>query len=96
MAMAVVVHLMGEDAFIGEIDDVPDPHHAYVLLRNIRKRDGKDLAYVTTGARAFLFPWHRISFLETMDEVPETGAVSPNGAQATQILGFFRDDENRR
>ena len=95
MAMSVVVHLAGEDAFVGEIDELPDPSHNYVLLRNIRKRDGKDLTYVTMGATAFLFPWHRITFLETMDEVPTAASVSANGAPATQILGFFRDDKGR-
>jgi hypothetical protein len=95
MAMTVVVHLMGEDAFVAEVDDLPDPNHAYVLLRNPRKRDGKELPYVTTGAQAFLYPWHRLSFLEMMEEVPGL-AASANGAPATQILGFFREDDKRR
>ncbi len=95
MAMSVVVHMHGEDAFVGEIDELPDPSHNYILLRNIRKRDGKDLAYVTVGATAFLFPWHRITFLETMDDVPTAAGASANGASATQILGFFRDDNGR-
>jgi hypothetical protein len=96
MAMSVVVHMVGEDAFVGEIDELPDPTHHYVLLRNIRKRDGKELGYVTMGATAFLFPWHRITFLETMGEVPVAPGITANGAQATQILGFFREDDRDR
>ena len=96
MAMTVVVHLHGEDAFLGEIDDLPDPTHQYVLLRNVRKKDGKELPYVTSGATAFLYPWHRLTFIETMGEVPGTAAASPNGAPATAILGFFREDDRRR
>lgn len=96
MAMSVVVHLMGEDAFVAELDALPNPTDQYVVLRNIRKRDGKELAYVTHGATAFLFPWHRITFLETMDEVPTAAGTSGNGTPATQILGFFREDDKRR
>jgi hypothetical protein len=94
MAMSVIVHLIGEDAFQGEVDGLPDPTHSYILLRNIRKKDGKELPYVTQGATAFLYPWSRITFIETMGEVPGA-TVAANGAASTQILGFFREDDKR-
>ena len=97
MAMTVIVHLIGEDAIAGEMDALPSANQSYILLRNIRKKDGKELAYVTYGATAFLFPWNRITFIETMGEVPsmEGAAAGTNGANpaATTILGFFREDE---
>ena len=93
MAMSVIVHLHGEDAFLGEVDDLPDPSHNYILLRNIRKKDGKELPYVTRGATAFLYPWSRITFIETMGEVPGTVAAGPNGSAGTAIFGFFREDD---
>lgn len=95
MAMKLVVHLVGEDAFLAEIDEMPDPSHAFVVMRYVRQRDRKELAYVTGGATAFLFPWHRISFLEMMDEVPGV-ATADGDAPVTQILGSFREDEHRR
>lgn len=93
MGMKVIVHLIGEDAIQGRIDRLPEPGQSYLLLRDIRKKDGKPLAYVTDGATAFLFPWNRITFVETMGELPEAGEAARNGvAPATSILGFFRDD----
>ena len=94
MAMSVVVHLIGEDAFLGELDELPNPTHSYILLRNIRKKDGKELPYVTQGATAFLYPWSRITFIETMGEVPGATAAA-NGAARTEILGFFRENDKR-
>ena len=94
MAMAVIVHLQGEDAFLGEIDGLPDPTHQYLLLRNIRKKDGKPLAYTTEGATAFLYPWNRITFVETMSEIPGLAGASANGSAGTTIFGFYRDDDN--
>lgn len=96
MAMSVIVHLLGEDAFLGEVDSLPDPTHSYILLRNIRRKDGKELPYVTNGATAFLYPWSRISFVETMGDVPGTAAAAADGGGSTTVLGFFREDDKRR
>ena len=92
MALSVMVHIHGEDAFLGELDYLPNPNHNYIPLRNIRKRDGKPLAYVTDGATAFLYLWSRITFLEALGDVASLALASGNGAEATRILGFFRED----
>ncbi len=44
----------------------------------------------------FLFPWHRISFRVAIDEVPASAALRDNGAPATEIVGFCREDDKRR
>lgn len=82
MALKVVVHIHNEDPFVAEIDEMPDPRDNFVLLRSPRKRDGKELTFVTDGAMAFIYPWTRISFMEILD-----GAASHES-----IVGFFRDD----
>jgi len=42
--MAAIVHLQGEDAILADLDELPDPSHNYIVLRNIRKKDGKSLS----------------------------------------------------
>ena len=96
MAMSVVVHIVGEEGILADMDELPQLQSSYVVLRNIRKKDGKPLPYVTEGATAFLYPWTRITFIETMGEVGATAGASSNGKpQATTILGFFREDDKR-
>jgi hypothetical protein len=96
MAMSVVVHIVGEDAILADMDELPQLQSSYVVLRNVRKKDGKPLAYVTEGATAFLYSWTRITFIETMGEVGAIAGASTNGKpQATTILGFFREDDKR-
>ena len=93
MSVAAIVHLAGEDAVLGDLDEVPDPRHNYVMLRNLRKKDGKPLSYVADGATAFLYAWNRISFIELMGEIPGSirgESVKPVG---TTVLGFFREDD---
>ncbi|HUZ02152.1 MAG TPA: hypothetical protein VMU89_17530 [Thermomicrobiaceae bacterium] len=82
MAVRVIVHIHNEDPFVAEVDALPDPSDNFVMLRNPRRKDGKSLTFVTTGATAFLYPWSRVSFIEVMDGT----------ATHENIVGFFRDD----
>lgn len=82
MAIRVILHVHNEDPIVAEIDELPDPNHTYVMIRNPRKRDGKALNYITDGATAFIYPWTRITFVEIMDETQQSNSVVP----------FFREE----
>jgi hypothetical protein len=80
MSIEVILHLMNEDPVVAEMEAIPDPTHQSVLLLNPRRRDGRPLHYVTEGARAFIFPWSRISFIEIMGE-----------EESEEVVEFFRE-----
>jgi hypothetical protein len=82
MAKRVIVHLSGEDPIEAEIEDLPKAGETYIQITNPRRKDGRPLSYVTAGARSFLFPWSRISFIEVM--------VSE--AEHREVIEFFRED----
>lgn len=67
----------------------------YVVLCNVRKKDGKPLACVTDGATAFLYPSTRIIFTETLDQLAGAVAAGNGAAPGTTILTFFREDDQR-
>jgi hypothetical protein len=46
-----------------------------VKVSNLRKRDGKDVAYLTPGVQSVIYPWHRITFLEIMVSEEERDSV---------------------
>lgn len=75
MAKTVVLHIMGEDPVLADLDQEPQPTDAYIRVSNLRKRDGKDVQYLTPGVQSVLFPWHRITFLELMVSEEERGSV---------------------
>lgn len=81
MAITVIVHVQGGDAVVGEVDELPDPHANYVVVTNVRTRDGKQVIYVDREATRVIFPWHRISFLETL----------PSEEDRVEFETFFRD-----
>ncbi len=82
MAKRVIIHLTGEDPIEAEIDELPKPGESYIQIANPRRRDGRTLNYVTAGARSFLFPWTRITFIEVM--------VSES--EHREVIEFFRED----
>ncbi len=101
----VIVHLVGEDAIYGELDGAPDPSHQFLFLRNVTKKDRKPLSYLMEGAEVFLYAWHRITFVEVMQDItlPRTGAAATAGAPlsngtlkpaGTTVLGSFRDEDS--
>ncbi len=82
MARTVIIHIVGEDPVLGEMEHEPQPTDNFIQVSNLRKRDGKDVAYLSPGVQTVLFPWSRITFLELMVDEEARGSV----------IDFFRLD----
>lgn len=80
MAKTVILHVMGEDPILAEMDQEPQPADQYIRVSNLRKRDGKDVPYLTAGVQSVIYPWHRITFLEMM----------PSEEERDSVIDFFR------
>lgn len=81
MAITVIVHVMNAEAFVGEIEELPPLTANFLTCTNPRGRDGKPLKYIEAEATRVMFPWHRISFVETL----------PSEEDQEQVESFFRD-----
>lgn len=82
MAKVVIIHVVGEDPIWAEVEELPKPTDQFLEFTNPKRRDGKALAYVTTGAKSFMFPWHRLSFVEVMT----------TEAEREEVVEFFREE----
>ena len=71
----VVVHVMGEDPFVAEIEQLPAPTDQSCTFVNPRRRDNKPLHYVEDQTISIIFPWHRISFIEVRPDEETRGEV---------------------
>ncbi len=80
MARTVILHVMGEEPVLAEIDQEPLPTDVFLKVSHVRKRDGKDVSYLAPGVQSVIFPWHRITFLEIM----------PNEEDRGNVIDFFR------
>ena len=71
----VVVHVMGQEPVVAEIEQLPAPTDQTVTLVNPRQRDGKPLHYIEDQTISVVFPWHRISFIEVRPDEETRGEV---------------------
>ena len=81
MAFTVIIHLTGSDPFLAEMDELPDPKASFIVCTNPRGRDGKNLIFIEPECTRFIFPWHRISFVETY----------PTEEDRAKVETFFRE-----
>jgi hypothetical protein len=81
MAKTVILHVLGEDAIVAEIEQDPQPTDLFIRVSNLRRRDGKDVPNLTAGVQSVIYPWHRVTFLEIMQSEQDKG----------QVIDFFRD-----
>lgn len=82
MSKLVIIHVLNEDPILAEIEELPKPTDQFLEFTNPKRRDGKPIPYVTIGAKSFLFPWHRLSFVEVM-----TGE-----SERVETIEFFREE----
>ncbi len=81
MAIRVLIHIMSEDAILGELDEMPDPTHTFIRIRNPMRKDGKALPLLDDRATSVAYPWSRLTFVEFFNE--ESARES--------VVGFFRE-----
>ena len=81
MAITVIVHVMNQEPFLAEVDEIPSPNANFITITNPRLRNGKPVNYIEAEATKVIFPWHRISFLETL----------PGDEDNEAVESFFRD-----
>lgn len=81
MAIRALIHIMNSDPIYCELDEMPDPSHQFIRVRNPTKRDGKPLDNVDERVTSIAYPWNRITFVEFFNEESSREAV----------IGFFRE-----
>jgi hypothetical protein len=80
MAYSVIIHISGEDPILGEVDELPAGNDTSVLVRNPRRRDGKDVPYLATNVVSAIWPIQQIAFIEVLPSEGED-----------KIIGFVRE-----
>lgn len=81
MAITVLIHILNADTIMADIEELPDPMANFFICTNPRTRDGKPIIYIERDATRVMFPWHRVSFVETL----------PSEEDQVEVEAFFRD-----
>jgi hypothetical protein len=80
MPNTVVIHITNEDPIVGELDELPGPSDTFIVVNSPRRRDGKDVQYLSNDVIKVIWPLNQISFIEVM---PSEGEE--------RIIGFVRE-----
>ena len=80
MAYSVILHISGESAITGEVDELPKPSDTLIMVSNPRLRDGKDIHYLEHNVVKVIWPIDSITLIEVLESEEEE-----------QIIGFVRE-----
>ena len=80
MSYTVLVHISGEDAVLGEIEDMPGHDSVIITVNNPRRKDEKDLPYLYETVTTVIWPMHRINFIEILPT-----------REDEELIGFVRE-----
>ncbi len=72
----VIVHINNEDPIVGEVEELPQRTDQIIMLKNPRKKDGKDVHYLEPNVNLVIWPFHRITFIELIQDVEEDEIIS--------------------
>ncbi|NCP86877.1 MAG: hypothetical protein CO094_04195 [Anaerolineae bacterium CG_4_9_14_3_um_filter_57_17] len=73
---SVLIHIANEDPVLGEIEQLPAANDTIILVKNPRRRDGKDLIYLLANVTQVIWPMTRVSFIELLPGDDEEELVS--------------------
>jgi hypothetical protein len=77
---AILIHIANEDPILCEVDSLPGPTDTTIMVKNPRRRDGKDLHYLVANVTQVIWPLSRVTFIEIMP-----------GEEDEQLIGFVRE-----
>lgn len=66
MSYTLLLHIMGEDAVLGEVEELPDVTAQLLTLTSPRLRDGRDVPYFLAETHTAIYPLLRIHSIEVM------------------------------
>jgi len=80
MAYSVILHIPGEPAILGEIEDLPKPSDTLITVSNPRLRDGKDIHYLEHNVVKVIWPLEKLTLIEVLESEDEE-----------HLIGFVRE-----
>jgi hypothetical protein len=76
MPYTVMIHVLNEDAVVGEVEHLPEPGDQIITVSNVRRRDGRDVSYILAETNTVVYPWTRVHCVEILPSEAEEEIVS--------------------
>jgi len=76
MPYTVLVHILNEEAVVGEVEHIPEPTDQVLIVSNLRYRDGRQVSYLLPETNTVVYPWTRIHCVEILPSEEKEEIVS--------------------
>ena len=76
MPYTILIHVLNEEAVVGEVEKIPDPSDQVLIVNNLRLRDGRDVSYLLPETDTVVYPWTRIHCVEVLPSEEEEEVIS--------------------
>lgn len=73
---SVIVHISNEDPVLGEIEDLPGITDSIIIIKNPRRRDGKDLPQIDPNVTTVIWPMNRLNYIEVLPSAEEEEIIT--------------------
>lgn len=80
MAYSIILHISGESAIVGEIEELPKNTDTIITVSNPRLRDGKDVHYIEPNVTKVIWPLAKVALIEVLESEEEES-----------LIGFVRE-----
>jgi hypothetical protein len=74
--LTVILHVINEDPILGEMDEMPSAGDSILVVKNPRRRDGKDLPYLDPSVNVVIWPVSRVNYIEILVTGSEEEIIS--------------------
>jgi hypothetical protein len=73
---SVIIHIQNEDPILGEMEAIPSAGDTMLIVKNPRRRDGKDLPFIDANVSTVVWPVSRVNFIEVMPTSEEEEIIT--------------------
>ena len=80
MAFSIILHISGQAAIMGEVEELPKLVDNMIMVSNPRLRDGKDIHYLEQNVVKVIWPMSQITLIEVLESTEEEN-----------LIGFVRE-----
>jgi hypothetical protein len=77
MAYTLLIHLLNEDPFLLDCEELPKTTDSLLIGNHPRRRDNKEVRFIDQSVTTVIFPLTRISFIEVMPSGEEEEILLP-------------------
>jgi hypothetical protein len=64
--ISVIIHINNEEPILCELDNLPTTTDTMLIVKNPRRRDGKDINYLDASVTTVIWPVTRVNFIEVL------------------------------